>query len=320
MVGALINGIALLALSFTLIIESIQRFFIPASIESPWLVLWVGSAGLVVNLVGLLLFHDHSHGGHVHGRSPLENEATFALDQQVQEIQEIENPIQLGEKVIRVAALMHERNSSIEDIREEPSSSNSHIVNISTIDAHHSHSHSSHDRSHHHDHSKHSHSHPHSHSHSHSGKSHQHQHTNDTEHSEHDSLDGHHHSPDHHGGHGHSHDLNMHGVFLHILGDLLASFGVIVSALVIIYAKGPWIDYVDPLTSLFITGIIIFATVPLVRSACYILLQRTPPSVSVEALRQDILRIPGGIFYSFTNSVCWSALTMILLIFSAWSS
>lgn len=323
--GALINGIALLALSFTLIIDSIKRFFIPDSVESPWLVLYVGSAGLVVNLVGLLLFHDHSHGGHghshsheggghsphVHGRSPLENEAAFALDQ-VQEIQEIENPIQLGEKVIRVAALMHERNSSIEDIREEPSSSNSHIVNISTNDAHHSHSHSSHDQIHHHDHSKHSHSH--------SGKSHQHKHSNDTEHSEHDSLDGHNHSPDNHGGHGHSHDLNMHGVFLHILGDLLASFGVIVSALVIIYAKGPWIDYVDPLTSLFITAIIISATVPLVRSACYILLQRTPPSVSVEALRQDILRIPGGIFYSFKNSVCWSVLTMILIIFSAWSS
>lgn len=306
--GALINGVALLALSFTLIIEALQRFFIPETIEAPWLVLWVGSAGLIVNLVGLLLFHDHSHGhghGHSHGESHahhhghesprrlMGSDDSFALEQVVQEIQELDNPIQLGNKVIRVAALMHERTISIDDIDAEPSSSSVQIK-ISSDDALHSHPHSSHGHS-----SNKS-------EHSHSDKHHQHKHSNDTEHSDHDHSDHdhehgeHNHSVDHHGGHGHSHDLNMHGVFLHVLGDLLASFGVIISALVIIFANGTWTIYVDPFTSLFITAIIIFATIPLVRSACYILLQRTPPSVSVEALRQDIMCIPGGITFSGT--------------------
>lgn len=76
--GALINAVFLLALCFTIIIEAIQRFFQPQTIESPKLVLIVGCMGLVSNFVGLVLFnehgHSHSHGGsakhshdHVHG-------------------------------------------------------------------------------------------------------------------------------------------------------------------------------------------------------------------------------------------------------------
>lgn len=78
--GALINAVFLLALCFTIIIEAIQRFFQPQTIESPKLVLIVGCMGLVSNFVGLVLFnehgHSHSHGGsakhshdHVHGHS-----------------------------------------------------------------------------------------------------------------------------------------------------------------------------------------------------------------------------------------------------------
>lgn len=45
--------------------------------------------------------------------------------------------------------------------------------------------------------------------------------------------------------------------------------------------------------SLLITLIIIKATIPLVKSACFILLQGTPSSVSVELLRKDILKLKG---------------------------
>ncbi|ODV78089.1 cation efflux protein [Suhomyces tanzawaensis NRRL Y-17324] len=72
--GALINAVFLLALCFTIIIEAIQRFFEPAEISSPKLVLVVGCAGLASNFVGLVLFHEHGHShgggsGHGHGHS-----------------------------------------------------------------------------------------------------------------------------------------------------------------------------------------------------------------------------------------------------------
>lgn len=55
--GALINGVFLLALCFTILIDSIERFVSPEPVTQPVLVLITGGAGLVANLVGLVLFH-----------------------------------------------------------------------------------------------------------------------------------------------------------------------------------------------------------------------------------------------------------------------
>ncbi|XP_040571036.1 uncharacterized protein [Lepeophtheirus salmonis] len=70
--GALINAVFLLALCFTIFVESIKRFVIVEPISKPKNVLIVGGIGLLVNVLGLLLFHDahgHSHGSHGHGHS-----------------------------------------------------------------------------------------------------------------------------------------------------------------------------------------------------------------------------------------------------------
>ncbi|KAN0065642.1 Zinc resistance conferring protein [Thecaphora frezii] len=66
--GALINGVFLLALCFSIFMEAIERFINVSEVSNPKLVIIVGSLGLASNLVGLLLFHDHghSHGGHSH--------------------------------------------------------------------------------------------------------------------------------------------------------------------------------------------------------------------------------------------------------------
>lgn len=71
--GALVNAVFLTALCFTIILEAIERFTEPHEIEKPHVVIGVGAAGLLVNLLGLCLFghvgggHGHSHGGHSHG-------------------------------------------------------------------------------------------------------------------------------------------------------------------------------------------------------------------------------------------------------------
>lgn len=63
------NGVFLLALCFTILIDSIERFVSPEEIKQPLMVLITGSAGLVANLVGLFLFHDHGGHGHSHGHN-----------------------------------------------------------------------------------------------------------------------------------------------------------------------------------------------------------------------------------------------------------
>lgn len=61
--GALINGVFLLALCFTILIDSIERFVSPEPVTHPVMVLITGSAGLVANLVGLFLFHGKRNRG-----------------------------------------------------------------------------------------------------------------------------------------------------------------------------------------------------------------------------------------------------------------
>jgi len=66
-VGALVNSVFLVALCFSITVESVKRFLDPEEIKDPKLILIVGGIGLGINLVGMLLFgdvgHGHSHGG-----------------------------------------------------------------------------------------------------------------------------------------------------------------------------------------------------------------------------------------------------------------
>ena len=75
--GALINAVFLVALCFTILIEAMKRLVEVEAINNPWLVLIIGGLGLLVNVIGLFMFHGHGHGhshgggsnGHSHGKS-----------------------------------------------------------------------------------------------------------------------------------------------------------------------------------------------------------------------------------------------------------
>ena len=93
-------------------------------------------------------------------------------------------------------------------------------------------------------------------------------------------------------GGGHSHqNLNMRGVFLHVLGDALGNIGVIATALFIWLTDFSWRFYSDPVISLVITGIIFSSALPLVKSASLILLQGVPGGISLEDVKEDILHV-----------------------------
>ena len=57
MLGALINGIFLIALCFSIIVQALKRLVEPEKLHRPLLILAVGAVGLLVNIVGMCLFH-----------------------------------------------------------------------------------------------------------------------------------------------------------------------------------------------------------------------------------------------------------------------
>lgn len=74
--GALVNAIFLTGLCFAILLEAIERFIEPHEMQQPLVVLGVGVVGLLVNVLGLCLFHHHSGlgdssgHGHSHGGLP----------------------------------------------------------------------------------------------------------------------------------------------------------------------------------------------------------------------------------------------------------
>jgi solute carrier family 30 (zinc transporter), member 1 len=90
--------------------------------------------------------------------------------------------------------------------------------------------------------------------------------------------------------HGHK-NLNMKGVFLHVLGDALGNIGVIATALFIWLTDFSWRFYADPIISLVIAGIIFSSALPLVKAAAIILLQGVPRGINSLDVENDILQV-----------------------------
>jgi cobalt-zinc-cadmium efflux system protein len=87
-----------------------------------------------------------------------------------------------------------------------------------------------------------------------------------------------------------SHDLNIQGAFLHVIGDALSSFAVVGGAIVITLT-----GYlaIDPLLSAILVGVILFSTYRLARESVAILLQFTPRDVDFDVLVRDIESVKG---------------------------
>ena len=87
-----------------------------------------------------------------------------------------------------------------------------------------------------------------------------------------------------------SHNMNARGAYLHVLGDLLASVGTLVAAVLIRYTG--WL-MADPIASILTTVLIISGAWRLVRESVDILLESTPAHIPLPAVRSQLEAIPG---------------------------
>ncbi|KAI8829181.1 cation efflux protein [Chytriomyces cf. hyalinus JEL632] len=248
--GALANGLYLLALCFTIVVDIIKRFAEPTGVKNLKLVLIVGCVGLGANLLGMVMFGghlmhshsdepSHSHGGNHNHSESSHNEHSHAEEKHSLKLVEMEStavPSSSARVPMRYGAHAH---ASIIAAADGLKRKNAALQRESLP---------SHEHSHHH------------------GKDF--------------------HASHSHGAHNHQ-NMNMQWVFLHLLVDALGSVGVIASSLIPLYTTGSWRVYIDPLISLLISGLIVSTSVPLVRSASFIL-QGAPSSVSMDGLSMSL--------------------------------
>lgn len=205
--GALVNAVFLIALCFSIFVESLKRFYQPEEIRDPVLILYVGSAGLFVNIIGLFLFHDHGHSHGGHGHDKRRNLPTLEEVMAQEDINDNKGNYQVPAT----------KNAEKEKEKENGTKAQS------------------------------------------------------------------------------SSQMNMRGVFLHVLADALGSVIVIISALIIWLTDWEYRFYVDPALSVFMVCLIANSTWPLLKDSAMILLQTVPTHIQVDYLQNKLLHEIDGV-------------------------
>lgn len=273
--GALVNAVFLTALCFTIVLEAVERFTEPHEIEKPEVVIGVGAAGLLVNLLGLCLFrghagggHGHSHGGHSHGNKNKRGKTGKS--------QKAGNGSS-GEETNNLVG----NHNSPGDVRPRNEISCKDATEVQM-----------------------------------NGSTHYEEMDHDQDASS---------------------QLNMRGVFLHVLGDALGSVIVVVNAVIFTFVwkpciagemcvnpcinshntdhqhvnhtlvdllEGPqvsamkfagpcWILYLDPTLCIIMVGILLYTTYPLLKESALILLQTVPKQINMHRLNERLLSLDG---------------------------
>ncbi|AUJ52249.1 cation-efflux pump [Staphylococcus hominis subsp. hominis] len=83
-----------------------------------------------------------------------------------------------------------------------------------------------------------------------------------------------------------SHNLNMRGAFIHVLGDLLGSLGAIIAS-ILIYVFN--FTIADPIASILVSIIILKSAIGISRSSLNILMEGTPSDVNLDKIISAII-------------------------------
>ncbi|XP_049612421.1 zinc transporter 1a isoform X1 [Syngnathus scovelli] len=264
--GALVNAVFLTALCCTIVLEAIERFTEAREIEQPQVLAGVGFAGLVVNLFGLCLFHDHASGGHGHSHGGKKSKG--AKSHRAGNGTPGETNILVGN-----------HSSSTDACQTDMSPKESAEMQINGG-------------------------------------------------AQYEDIDHDHNA---------SSQLNMRGVFLHVLGDALGSVIVVINALIFIFVWQPcnkdelcvnpcikshatdhyhgnhtlvdliggpatpstkmagpcWVLYLDPALCLIMVCILLYTTYPLLKESALILLQTVPKQINIHRLNERLLNLDG---------------------------
>lgn len=325
-----VNAVFLVLVGALIVLESLERILDPQEISTNSL-LTVSIGGLLVNVVGLIFFHEEHH--HAHGGCSQSHSHSHSHSHAHHHDQHSHDHSGHHHECITVSHECHEKSCSDHGDHHEHHSPNPHGCADSCKDHiggehnHHlDHAHQ-HDNDHHaHQHDHHDHAHQQDHHHHHQA----HNHIHDDHHHHHHSFEGHNvteshgqgaGSPTHahcsdskscsslenHGSqsrklpsggeepqkhHHHHMDHNMEGIFLHVLADTMGSVGVVISTLLIKY-KG-WL-VADPACSIFISVLIVASVIPLLRNSAEVLLQRVPRMHEKELKEalNDVMKIRG---------------------------
>jgi len=85
-------------------------------------------------------------------------------------------------------------------------------------------------------------------------------------------------------------DLNIRSAYLHMIGDALSAFGVVVAGVLVVTMRSP---VADPVVSLLIAGLILLSSYGVLRESATVLLEGTPAGMDMPAVIAAIKSVGG---------------------------
>lgn len=85
-------------------------------------------------------------------------------------------------------------------------------------------------------------------------------------------------------------NINVTSAYLHVLGDLLMSIGVIIAAIII--NVNPALTIADPICTYVFSVVIMCTSVPVFKDCMMVLMEATPDEIDVQKLENDIIDMP----------------------------
>ena len=86
---------------------------------------------------------------------------------------------------------------------------------------------------------------------------------------------------------GHRTNLNIRGVFYHMIADAASSVGIVIAAIIISYTG--W-NILDPIVSIGISIVILYWAIGILRESSVILLEMAPRGLDVDTIEKDLLK------------------------------
>ncbi|KAK3579809.1 hypothetical protein CHS0354_021000 [Potamilus streckersoni] len=86
-------------------------------------------------------------------------------------------------------------------------------------------------------------------------------------------------------------NLNVKAAFIHVVGDLIQSIGVLVAAIIIFFK--PEYKLADPICTFIFSVLVLFTTITIIRDILVVLMEGTPRGMSMDLIKNSFLEIDG---------------------------
>ncbi|XP_062590106.1 proton-coupled zinc antiporter SLC30A2-like [Saccostrea cucullata] len=88
-------------------------------------------------------------------------------------------------------------------------------------------------------------------------------------------------------------NINIRAAFIHVIGDIIQSLGVLIAALIIKFTDGEEYKLADPICTFIFSILVMITTVKVLRDTLHVVIEAVPKDIEYHKVLNDIKSIPG---------------------------